>query len=163
MEIVNDKLKIVGIVMLKKYRIGFDIFGLLLFLLIMIPNFIWFAVSAPNDVLRVESFTPIIDGIGSVSQVVFIATIYILKRKGVDKIRFSKLLILSLAMVIAYFMGWILYYSGIVNPIVIILLTIPPCMAFILYAVDRKNVIATILTVIFTVCHVTYEAVNYIV
>lgn len=94
---------------------------------------------------------------------VFITIICILKRKGVDKIRFSKLLILSLAMVIAYFMGWILYYSGIVNPIVIILLTMPPCMAFILYAVDRKNVIATILTVIFTVCHIKYEAVNYIV
>ena len=60
-------------------------------------------------------------------------------------------------------MGWILYYSGIVNPIIIILLTIPPCMAFILYAVDRKNVMATIPTVIFTVYHVTYEAVNYIV
>ena len=86
--------------MLKKYRIGFDIFGLLLFLLIIIPNFIWFAVPAPNDVLRVESITPIIDGIGSVSQVVFIATLCILKRKDVDKIRFSKLLILSLAMVI---------------------------------------------------------------
>ena len=70
--------------MLKKYRIGFDIFGLLLFLLIMIPKFIWFAVPAPNDVLRVESFTPIIEGIGSASQVVFIATICILKRKGVD-------------------------------------------------------------------------------
>ena len=50
-KIVNDKLKIVGIVMLKKYRIGFDIFVLLLFLLIMIPNFIWFTVLVPNDIL----------------------------------------------------------------------------------------------------------------
>lgn len=59
-EIVNDKWKIVVIVMLKKYRIGFDILGLLLFLLIIIPNFIWFAIPASNNVLRVESFTPII-------------------------------------------------------------------------------------------------------
>ena len=116
-------------VMLKKYRFGFDIFGLILFLLVMIPNFIWFAVPAPNDVLRTESITPIIDVIASVSQVVFIAAICILIRKDVDKIRLSKLIILSLAMVITYFVGWILYYSGIVNPIVIALLTIPPCMA----------------------------------
>ena len=53
----------------------------------------------------VKSFPPIIDGIGSVFQVVFIATICTLKRKRVDKIRFSKLFILSLAMVITYFMG----------------------------------------------------------
>lgn len=150
-------------VTLKKYRLGFDIFGLLLFLLVMIPNFIWFAVPAPNDVLRVESITPIIDGIGSVSQVVFITAICILIRKDVDKVRFSKLIILSLAMVITYFMGWILYYSGIVNPIVIVLLTIPPCMAFIIYTLDRKNVIATIPAIIFTVCHVIYGVVNYII
>ena len=149
--------------MLKKYRVGFDIFGLLLFLLVMIPNFIWFEVPAPNDILRAESITPLIDGIGSVSQVIFIAAICILKRKGIDRIRLSKLIILSLAMVITYFIGWILYYNGIVNLIAIILLTIPPCMAFILYAVDRKNVIAIISTVIFTVCHVIYGAVNYII
>ena len=149
--------------MLKKYRVGFDIYGLLLFLLVMIPNFIWFEVPAPNDILRAESITPLIDGIGSVSQVIFIAAICILKREGVDRIRLSKLIILSLAMVITYFIGWILYYNGIVNLIAIILLTIPPCMAFILYAVDRKNVIAIISTVIFTVCHVIYGAVNYII
>lgn len=149
--------------MLKKYRLGFDIFGLLLFILVMIPNCIWFAVPAPNDVLRAESITPIIDGIGSVSQVVFIAAICILIRKDVDKIRFSKLIILSIVMVITYFIGWILYYNGIVNPIVIALLTIPPCMAFIIYTVDRKNVVATIPTVIFTVYHVTYGVVNYII
>ena len=149
--------------MLKKYRLGFDIFGLLLFILVMIPNFIWFAVPAPNDVLRAESITPIIDGIGSVSQVVFIAAICILIRKDVDKIRLSKLIILSLAMVITYFVGWILYYSGIVNPIVIELLTIPPCMAFIIYTIDRKNIVATIPAIIFTVCHVIYGVFNYII
>jgi len=149
--------------MLKKYRFGFDIFGLLLFLLVMIPNFIWFAVPAPNDVLRAESITPIIDWLGSVSQVVFIAAICILIRKDVDKIRFSKLIVLSLVMVITYFIGWILYYNGIVNPIVIALLTIPPCMAFIIYTVDRKNIVATIPAIIFTVCHVIYGVINYII
>ena len=148
---------------MKKYRFGFDIFGLILFLLVMIPNFIWFAVPAPNDVLRAESITPIIDGIGSVSQVVFIAAICILTRKDVDKIRFSKFIILSLAMVITYFVGWILYYNGIVNPIVIELLTIPPCMAFIIYTIDRKNIVATIPAIIFTVCHVIYGVFNYII
>ncbi len=148
--------------MLKKYRFGFDFWGLLLFLLVMIPNFIWFAVPAPNDILRADSITPIIDGIGSVSQVVFISAICILIRKDNEKVRFSKLIIMSLAMVITYFVGWILYYCGMVSPIVIMLLTLPPCMAFVIYTVDRRNVIATIPAVIFTVCHIIYGFANFI-
>ena len=46
---------------LKEYKFGFNIYGLLLFLIIMIPNFIWFAIPAPNDVLRTESVTEVID------------------------------------------------------------------------------------------------------
>lgn len=46
---------------INKYKIGFDIFGLILFLLIMIPNIIWFSIPAPNDILRNESITPVID------------------------------------------------------------------------------------------------------
>jgi hypothetical protein len=36
-------------------NIKFNIYGLLLFIFIMIPNFIWFVVKAPNDILRSES------------------------------------------------------------------------------------------------------------
>ena len=55
------------------YRFGFDIWGLLLFLLVMLPNFIWFAGPAPNDVLRTESVTPVVDLIASVCQVLTVA------------------------------------------------------------------------------------------
>ena len=58
--------------MLKKYRMGFDVWGLIVFLIIMIPNFIWFAVPAPNDILRTESVTVAIDTIGSICQVLMI-------------------------------------------------------------------------------------------
>ena len=44
-----------------RYRFGFDFWGLLLFLLVMAPSFIWFAVPAPNDILRAESVTPVVD------------------------------------------------------------------------------------------------------
>lgn len=48
--------------MIKKYKIGFDIWGLIIFIIIMIPNFIWFAVPAPNDILRGESITVLAPG-----------------------------------------------------------------------------------------------------
>ena len=40
-----------------RYCKSFEIWGLLLFLIVMIPNFIWFAIPAPNDILRAESVT----------------------------------------------------------------------------------------------------------
>ena len=43
--------------MLKKYKLG---------LIIMIPNFIWFAVPAPNDILRADSVTGAFDTLASV-------------------------------------------------------------------------------------------------
>ena len=148
--------------MLKKYKFGFDLWGLLLFLLIMIPNFIWFGVPAPNDVLRSDSVTPVVDTIGSVCQVAFVAAICILKRKDVEKARFSKLTVSALVMVAAYYIGWILYYCGQTDPVVIVLLTIPPCLSFVLYEIDRKNRIALIPTVVFTICHIIYAFVNLI-
>ena len=37
---------------IRNYKIGFDIGGLALFLVIMLPNFVWFAVPTANDVFR---------------------------------------------------------------------------------------------------------------
>lgn len=83
-------------------------------------------------------------------------------RNDAEKIRFSKLIVPAILMIVLYFTGWILYYCAIVNPAVIILLTIPPCTSFILYTADRKNFIALIPAVIFLICHVVYGFVNFI-
>lgn len=56
---------------LKKFRIGFDVWALVLFLIIMIPNFIWFTVPAPNDILREESVTVVVDMIAVVPVLIF--------------------------------------------------------------------------------------------
>ena len=45
---------------MKKYKFGFDLYALLLFSIIVIPNFIWFAIPAKIDILRFPSRTPII-------------------------------------------------------------------------------------------------------
>ena len=74
-----------------RYRFGFDFLGLLLFLLVMLPNFIWFAVPAPNDVLRVDSVTPVVDVIASVCQVLTVACLCFLINKERGKLRFSPL------------------------------------------------------------------------
>lgn len=147
---------------MKKYKFGFDISGLTVFLIVMIPNFIWFAVPAPNDVLRTKSATPIIDITGSICQVLFVTALCIIINKERKKLHFSPLLISSTICIILYFAGWILYYIGFTNSFVIILLTVPPCLAFILFALDRKNIIALFPAVFFTICHLIYGTVNFI-
>ncbi len=52
--------------MLKRYKLCFEIWGLLLFFIIMIPNFIWFAIPAPNDILRAKSITEMVDTVASI-------------------------------------------------------------------------------------------------
>ncbi len=62
-----------------------------------------------------------------------------------------------------YFLCWVLYYLGITNAGVILGLTIFPCLTFLLYSLERKNMIAFVTALVFTICHLIYAIVNYIV
>lgn len=148
--------------MSKKYRFGFDLWGLLLFLIIMIPNFIWFAVPAVNDVLRGESITPVADMIASIVQVMMIAFLCVVRRR--EYVSSHKIVFISVICVLIalYYFGWILYYMGNVSPAIILDLCLAPSLAFIVFAIYRKNVVALASAVIFTICHTYYGIVNFI-
>ena len=148
---------------LNKYRFGFDVWGLIFFLLVMLPNFIWFGVPAPNDVLRAESATPIVDTVASVFQVLTIACLCFVINKERSQLRFSPLVIAAIVCVAVYYAGWASYYLGIANSLVIIILTIPPCLAFILFAADRKNLPAVVFATAFAVCHLIFAIINFII
>ena len=148
---------------IRKYKIGFDVLGLLLFLIIMIPNFIWFAVPTSNDILRNESITPMIDMIASIFQVITIISLCIIKNKQCQKPMKKTWLKWIIISIIIYFTGWILYYIGIVNSVVILDLCIAPCVAFIILSIVRKNIVALIASIIFMICHVLYGIMNFIV
>ncbi|MBQ6627147.1 MAG: hypothetical protein IIX27_07655 [Ruminococcus sp.] len=149
--------------MLKKYRFGFDFGGLILFALMMIPTILWSFIQAPNDVLRAESVTPITDIIASISQVVMIASLCLLINKKSEKLKLSPMIIATAICLIMYYLGWILYYCGVVNPLIILDLTIPPSLALLLYAVDRKNIFSIIAGTVFLICHLIFGVINFIV
>lgn len=148
---------------MKKYRFGVDIWGLVLFFFIMIPNFIWFAIPAPNDILRTESVTPVVDNIASIAQVVMIICLCIFRNIGKEKIRMTNLIIVTAVCSLLYFLCWILYYLAVTNSGVILGLTIFPCLAFLSYSFDRRNMFAFVPALIFTICHLIYAISNYIV
>ena len=145
-----------------KYRWGFDVWGLGLFLLMMVPTIVWSMVPAPDDVLRTESVTPVVDAIASALQFLAIACLCLLINKTRDKLRPSTLIILTVVCMVLYYAGWVLYYCGCTGAWVILLLTIPPCLALILFAADRKNLPAAVLAAGFFVCHLIFALVNFI-
>ena len=145
-----------------KYRLGFDIWAIILFLAIMIPNFIWFVVPAPNDVLRGESITGTMDTVASIAQAIMIATLCILKNKDAEK-KIKKVWVSEISIAVTlYMMSWITYYFGIITPLIIVNLCVAPSIAFILFSISRKNMIACIFALIFTVCHLIYGVINFI-
>lgn len=149
--------------MLKNYKMGFDIWGLLLFSLIMLPNFYWFAVPAPDDILRAESVTGAFDTIASICQVLMVVSLCVFVNKDSKKLSITPLIIAVLISIFLYFTGWIFYYNGVTNAVVVLALSIFPCLAFLFFAVDRKNMIAVVPTLIFTICHIIYAVVNFII
>lgn len=148
---------------LKRYKMSFEIYGLLLFLIVMLPNFIWFSIPAPNDILRSNSITETIDSIASICQVLMVVALCIFRNREVSKLCVTPFVIISAGCCLLYFISWIFYYVGIVNTGVILGLTIPPCLAFLFFAIDRKNGIAIIPISIFTICHLIYGVVNFII
>ena len=149
--------------MLKRYQFGFDIPALLLFLAVMAPNLIWFAVPAPEDILRNMSVTPTVDRIGSVCQVAMIGSLLVLLRREREQRLLSPLKAASLTCVLLYYVGWALYYTGLTVPLVVLLLTVPPCLSFLLFALDRKNAFALFFGAGFSGCHLVFAIVNFII
>ena len=126
--------------MLKKYKIGFDVWGLILFLIIMIPNFIWFGVPAPNDVLRAESVTEVADTIASICQVLMVMALCLFIHQEREKLSITPFIIASIICCLLYFTCWIFYYMGVTNAIVILGLTIFHCLTFLFFAIDSLQI-----------------------
>ncbi len=148
--------------MRKRYQFGFSAGGLVLFLVIMLPNFIWFAHPAPNDLLRGESVTGTLDAIASVCQVLLVTSLCMVVRRVQKELRLTPLLAVCMLCCLLYGACWLAYYQGLTNPVVMLGLTIPPCLAFLFYALDRQNGIAVVPIAGFTVCHLLHTIANYL-
>lgn len=146
----------------KNYRPGFDPWGLGLFLLIMLPNFIWFALPAPNDFLRTESVTPLIDAIAQVFQFIMAAALCAAVNVTRDKPMKRIFRVGTAICVVLYFSGWAVYYVGTAGASVILDLCLAPCGAFLLFSLARKNAPALISGAAFTVCHLIFAVINFI-
>lgn len=147
----------------REYRIGFDVWGFVLFLLVMLPNFIWFLVPASYDVFRLESQTPEVDVVASFFQVVMVAMICMFIKLDAAPFKLKSPFVLTAGgCCLIYYITWILYYLDFINGPLIIAMCLLPCMAFFFYELDRKNYLSMIPTIGFTICHLIYGLVNHV-
>ena len=146
----------------KNYRPGFDPWSLGLFLLIMLPNLVWFALPTPNDILQTESATPLIDAIAQVFQIIMAAALCAVVNATRDMPMKRGYRAGIAACIVLYFSGWAAYYTGIADAAVVLDLCLTPCGAFLLWALARKNAPALVSGAAFTVCHLIFAIVNFI-
>lgn len=147
---------------LKNCQIGFDPWGLALFSAVMLPNFLWFVLPAPSDVLRSESVTPLVDAAAQVSQIVMVAALCAVVNRLREQPMGRRYLAGTATCVVLYFTGWAAYYAGIVSAAVLLILCLAPCGAFLFFSLGRKNAIALASAGVFTLCHLISTVFNFI-
>ena len=148
---------------IKNYKLSFDPWGLALFLVIMLPNFVWFALPAPNDVLRSESVTPLVDFAAQIFQFIMTAALCAVANGTRNKPMRRRYQAGTAVCAGLYFAGWAAYYAGIVNAAVILDLCLAPCGAFLIFALARKNAPALVSAGAFAVCHLIFAIVNFLI
>lgn len=147
---------------IRDYKFSFNLSAFLLFVLIMAPNIVWFCVPSANDILRDPSKVPILDTFVTVSQVIMLAALCILKNKNAGKLKISPLIILSVVFCLLYYACWVLYYCNVVHGAVLIGLSVFPCLSYLVYGIDRKNYPALIPIGLFTILHFISTMINFI-
>lgn len=143
---------------MKKYRFGLDRRGLMLFLLLMLPNILWALLAGEGDLLMRPSVTPGLDMAASVCQALTVAGMLCLLRRDVPP---GKPLV-PLLLMAAYLLMWALYGLGAAHPAVLLGLAVFPCAAIIAHLVGRRNMVALIPAALFAVGHTLSTLINFI-
>lgn len=144
------------------YQFKIDYWVIVLFVALMLPNIIWRFYPAPNDLLRKDSVTPLIDTIASISQILLLASLCFFRNKLSEKIDLNKKVFFLVVYLLVCLGTWGIYYQGIVNHWVILSLSLSPCLCFGLYATNRKNRLALLPLTVFTICHGLFGLINFI-
>lgn len=147
----------------KRFKLTFDIFGFLLFVLLMIPTVVWSVVPALKDILRTESSTPLIDTAAAAVQVLAIIAICLPFGKSIKKFKFGSVSsVITIIFAVLYYIAWMCYYLTIIHPIVLVSLAVLPCIALLAHSIGKRNVPAMILIVIFAAIHLSSTVINFV-
>lgn len=149
--------------MLKKYKFGIDAWAIWFIAAIMLPNIIWALSNLPNDILKNETLTPVLDNIMTIAQVLMIVSLCLIRNKETQNRPIkSSFPAISAAFCMFYYSSWIFYFCGSADSIILVSLCVTPCVALILYCLFRKNAPALLFTALFSVFHIMRTVLNFL-
>lgn len=144
----------------QRCKIGLNLYGVLLFVAIMLPNVVWAFVPAEKDVLRAESVTPALDVAASVFQFLTVAAVAVIVygtfKSG--KIPFM----IALIPAAAYYVCWVVYYFATPCGALLVFMAVLPCLALILYAWFEKNYAGAAFGAVFMILHIVSTCLNFL-
>ena len=143
---------------MKRYRFGFDPWGLMIFALILLPNILWALLAGEGDLLARPTATPGLDMAVSVCQALTVAGMLCLRRCDGPPGKLLPPLLLTGA----YLLLWALYGLGAAHPAVLLGLAVCPCAAIVLRLVGRRNIPALIPAVLFTAGHALSTLIHFV-
>lgn len=147
---------------MKNYRFGFSLKGFISFVLIMIPNILWINFPPTNDILLGNNAdNPIFYIVLNISQWFMIALLVILINKTNEK-RERKFIAAAGLCLAGYYILWVCYFIGIINPWFLIGMALLPSMYFIFVELWMRNYIAIIPSIVFGIIHIAITYSNYI-
>jgi hypothetical protein len=147
---------------IKSFNIRFSLVGLLLYGLQLLPNIIWKLAPPANNVLSQNASSSnilnFIEGFfGMVTVILMVVNIGRSIERGSNIYIGFAFLFLAL-----YYLSWVLYYSGIVSPWLLILgIAAMPPMYFFFSALWMNNYVLLVPCVIFGVAHIVITSSNY--
>lgn len=146
----------------EKYKLGFDFWALILFALIMIPNIVYWCIPAFTDL----NMDGTMDTFARIFQVIGVALLLFMVKKPQEetdgkkeeqtqsKPFFDSLFMTVSLLVLLYYAAWIIYFCAALNTGIILFLAGCPCLALLMFAVERKNYFALAPLAIFSVLHI---------
>lgn len=149
---------------LGRYKFGFSWKGLVLYLLQALPNIFWVTMPPTNDVLVANADPyPVLDIAEYILGISIIFLLVLLCNQDSSPSKYARLYrALAVAFLLAYYVGWIFYYRGIVSPGLLIgVLVASPPIYFFFSGLWLKNHIVSVLSIPFLFFHVLLGFLNY--
>lgn len=139
------------------YAFGFSVKGLIVFLLPMVPNLLYFLFPKNKSLGNVSEKHLVLDIIEHGSQAVFILLLVFLPNRQ-DSPVLSPYTLCFGSVLFLYFVLWIFYFSGSKMLLILFGLAILPVIYFILAEIWLHNYPAVIPTAVFGIAHtiITY-------
>lgn len=147
-----------------KYEIALSVPGLVLLLLLNLPDVIWILHPAENDVLISKpAFLPL-DILAIIFVICFNALICIIANRSVEPFSFkSPYIIMIVFLMIGYYVLWGLYYNLVRGPALVFGMDLLPCLICGLFVIDRKNYAALPPLLLFTIGHLVASLANIVI